>query len=206
MRNDSDEPGTWAVRGKRGAARGPRARGARPPAGTAEWEPNPRALRRRQGARVANPAGARVRNTACHGPAAFRPNVETASNRDPAWGVTAPGRVRSSCPRAVLPPRPRARCSAPRSPSACSAGNPWRRLRKPVHGPCWSVTRRGNRHRVGGFPSRPRSTHVGRGGARLCTPRQGGPSAPGPPPGQLLWPAPLQPDLLGREDRIGKAG
>lgn len=174
-----------------------------------------------------NPAGARVRNTACHGPAAFRPNVETASNRDPARGVTAPEDSAWWGPRVVAlarrwregrtrgagagtaggsASRPRARCSAPRSRSACSAGNPWRRLRKPLHGPCWSVTRRGNRHRVGGFPSRRGSTHVGRGGARLCTPRQGGPSAPGPPPGQLLWPAPLQPDLLGREDRIGKAG
>lgn len=80
--------------------------------------------------------------------------------------------------------RPRARCSAPRSPSACSAGNPWRRLRKPLHGPCWSVTRRGNRHRVGGFPSRPRSTHVGRGGAgRGCAPHAR--AAPPPPASRL---------------------
>lgn len=197
-----------------------------------------------------NPAGARVRNTACHGPAAFRPNVETASNRDPARGVTAPedsGAVRGGdCGSSVSrPPRTAGQCVVgtagrrlgsamarrenPRCgrrdcgrfclASACAVFRAPLALRmlcgKPVEEteetsaramlerdparespPRWGLSLSSGQHPSG----------AGRGGARLCTPRPGGPSAPGPPPGQLLWPAPLQPDLLGREDRIGKAG
>lgn len=62
---------------------------------------------------------------------------------------------------------------------------PWSRLRKPLHGQCWNVTRHGNGHRDVCFPScRQHPQGAGRGGA--VHPTQVRPIRPRARPCQLL--------------------